>query len=254
MAKQWEFEPVFCLTSDIDWASEEVIKYSHRLISEFRVPITYFITHPSPYISALVDSGDVDVGIHPNFLGGSSQGSTFEEVINYCVKLAPEAKGFRCHKYFEVDDTNDALFERGFRYDSNLCTLLEPGLRPFVHRSRLVRFPIFFEDGAYVKYGLPFDPHFVVNKLMSAPGIYIFNVHPIHIALNTPDFAYTRSVKDSLSQSEYRQIDEDKLRKLRNSKAGIGSMLLEILEIVKTLGVATKSLEQLYAEYHNDEL
>ena len=33
MSFSWSEDPVFCFTSDVDWASEEVLKYSHRALS-----------------------------------------------------------------------------------------------------------------------------------------------------------------------------------------------------------------------------
>jgi len=245
----WEVEPIVCLTSDLDWASEEVIRFSHNLITRPNLRVTYFVTHNSSFINTLIDADQVDVGIHPNFLSGSSHGNNFEEVIESCLKIVPKAKSSRSHKYFEVDDTNDALYERGIRYDSNLCTLMDSSLKPLTHRSRLIRFPIYFEDGAYVKYGFPFKPQSVLKRMLAHEGLLIFNVHPIHIALNSPDYMYTRRIKNTLSRDEYIGIDERDLHRLRHPGRGICDLVVELLDAISQQGVSTRSLEELFNEY-----
>jgi len=150
MNHQWESEPVFCFTSDIDWASEATIQYSHELLSASELRLTYFNTHPSTYLNELLADKIIRMLIHPNFLPDSSHGNNFLEVIDYCKKLVPDADGFRSHRYFEVNDIMDELFARNFKFVSNICTRCDERLHPFFHRSGLVSIPIFFEDGGYL--------------------------------------------------------------------------------------------------------
>ena len=49
----WNDEPVFCFTSDIDWASESIIEYSNNLLELDKKKITYFNTHESNYLNSL---------------------------------------------------------------------------------------------------------------------------------------------------------------------------------------------------------
>ena len=107
MTYSWEEEPVFCFTSDIDWASESIIKYSHDILSGDDLKITYFITHQSPFLNELSRLEKVNLLIHPNFLPNSSHGNSFQEVIDNCINLVPNADGFRSHRYFEVNDIMD---------------------------------------------------------------------------------------------------------------------------------------------------
>ncbi len=53
MTYSWDKEPVFCFTSDIDWASESIIKYSHNVLSGDDLKLTYFVTHSSPFLTDL---------------------------------------------------------------------------------------------------------------------------------------------------------------------------------------------------------
>ena len=68
MIYSWTEDPIFCFTSDVDWASEEVLEYSHKALSGENLNITYFNTHPSSFINNLAKSGEVRQLIHPNFL------------------------------------------------------------------------------------------------------------------------------------------------------------------------------------------
>ena len=113
MTYSWEEEPVFCFTSDIDWSSESIIKYSHDILSGDDLKLTYFITHSSPFLNELNASNKIDLLIHPNFLPNSSHGDSFKEVIDYCMNLVPNADGFRSHRYFEGCLPIEILAERG---------------------------------------------------------------------------------------------------------------------------------------------
>ena len=147
MTYSWDKEPVFCFTSDIDWASESIIEYSHNVLSGNDLKLTYFVTHSSPFLKDLNEQNKVRLLIHPNFLPDSSHGNSFTEVIDYCLNLVPNADGFRSHRYFEVNDIMDDLEKRGFRFVSNHCTRCETHIKPLIHRSGLLSIPIFLEDG-----------------------------------------------------------------------------------------------------------
>ena len=244
----WSTERVFCVTSDVDWASESVVESAQAILEQFALPVTYFVTHESPLISKLAAADAVQLGIHPNFLPDSSHGGTFRDVLDTCLRLAPGARCWRAHRYFEVDDTVDLLMQSGLRYDSNLCTLLEQDLRPFRHRSGSVRFPIFLEDGAYLRHQLDLyaRPEAVFR---SATGLFILNVHPIHLALNSPTSAFARKVKDGCSREQYANLDHSDLRRLRHAGRGIADFVQDMLKHVAVTAATVCTLEGLYEEY-----
>ena len=146
----WTEEPVFCFTSDIDWASESVLSDYFIQVKHRRLKTTLFVTHKSEIIEEQFHNGVVDRGIHPNFLAGSSHGDSFEEVVNTSLAFAPEARGFRCHRLFDVTDITHLLRNTyGLKYVSNLGTILKTKLTPILHESGLLHYPIFFEDGTH---------------------------------------------------------------------------------------------------------
>lgn len=93
------------------------------------------MTHPSEIINK--NRRNIDIGIHPNFIAPSSQGNSIEEVIDYCVNLAPDTKVFRAHRWFSSNDIYDYLSKKGFVYESNLCTDMEI-IDSFIHRSGMI--------------------------------------------------------------------------------------------------------------------
>lgn len=241
----WQDEPVICITFDVDWASEDALKYLYSILEKYDFKTTFFLTHKSEFLLELLNKEYIDYGIHPNFLPNSSQGSTYDEVIDYCTDLLPKAKSFRCHRYFDVNDVNEMLIMKGYKYDSNLCTFLER-IDPFVHRSGLIRFPIFFEDGAYLYHKQNLNFKEVATHLFYKEGLMILNIHPMHMALNSPDFSYMRKVKDDLSWKEWNNLNLKSLEKFTHKGYGIRDFMVGTFEFIKKNHIKTFSLNELY--------
>ena len=78
----------------MDWASNYAIRKTFEYFDEKNIPLTAFVTNPSEVINEYRRKGKIKCGIHPNFMPDSSQGSSYDEVIDYCFKLLPDAKMF----------------------------------------------------------------------------------------------------------------------------------------------------------------
>ena len=249
MTYSWEEEPVFCFTSDIDWSSESIIKYSHDILSGDDLKLTYFTTHSSPFLNELNALNKIDLLIHPNFLPNSSHGDSFKEVIDYCMNLVPNADGFRSHRYFEVNDIMDDFAKRGFRFVSNHCTRCETNIKPLKHRSGLLSIPIFLEDGGY----LIMDPTLNFDNLiprLKSPGLKVINFHPAHMAFNTPNFAYTRSIKDSFSREIWGNLGLSQLQKLENrEQLGVRKTIQQVIEFASSNDYKVLSMREIYHEH-----
>lgn len=86
------------LTLDIDWAPDCTIEWIARTLVARQVRATWFVTHLSPAVERLRDHPDLfQLGIHPNFLAGSSHGDTTDAVLGHCMGLVPEALTMRSH-------------------------------------------------------------------------------------------------------------------------------------------------------------
>lgn len=245
----WIEEPIFCFTSDIDWASEAVLSDYFTQADHRGLKTTLFVTHKSQIIEEQFQNGVVNRGIHPNFLAGSSHGDSFEEVVKTCLAFAPEARGFRCHRLFDVTDITHLLRNKyGFKYVSNLGTLLKTNITPILHESGLLHYPIFFEDGAHSQSELDLDIS-KYSKYFSAPGIKIISFHPMNLVLNYPTTTYMRSINESLTREEYNNIDSNQIEKLRNTQTrGVGDSVKMIFELVDKNNYTIMSLDEIYKE------
>ena len=241
----WKNEPIICLTFDVDWASEEALIYLYSIIKKSDFKSTFFLTHESKFLLELIDKEHIDSGIHPNFLQDSSHGSSYVEVIDYCTKLLPKAESFRCHRYYDGNDIAEMFVEKGYKYDSNVCTLLER-VDPFVHRSGLIRFPIFFEDGAYLLHKQNLNFKEVGRRLFYKKGLMILNIHPMHMVLNSPDLNYMRKIKDRLTREEWNNLDHTLLEKISYKGFGIRDFIIELFEFIKKEDIKTYTLNDLY--------
>ncbi len=239
--------PVFCLTSDVDWACEHVVADMLKLVSSFDIRPTVFATHPSAVLREYEAKGKIELGIHPNFLPGSTHGQDVVSVIDHSCGLFREAKCFRSHMFVDSYIIAKELFRRGFRYDSNLCLYMQPELVPLRHESGLLRFPVFWEDDVHARRspGI-WDADALLEEFLT-PGLKILNFHPIHVALNTSDDAYYAKVKDRT-----RTLDEQSLGELRCARKGTRTFLCRLLELLKARGQRFHTLGELYAMYTNE--
>ena len=157
----------------------------------------------------------------------------------------PQAEAFRAHRWYADNDIYTELYNRGIRYESNLCTMLDV-IHPFVHRSGMVSFPAFFEDGAYLYHGL--DLNFSsVKSYFEQPGVKVINIHPMHLLVNTPDFQYMRDIKDSVSRDVWNSMSDEIIEQVRNKATrGITDFITELADYLVQKNVPRYTLAQLY--------
>jgi len=242
----WDQEPVFCFSSDIDWASEDVLNAFFKIIPFEEIKLTAFITHESKLITDLAYQKRIYRGIHPNFLANSSHGNSYKEIAETCVKLAPEAIGFRSHRLFDVTDITHLLAnDYGYKYVSNLGTTMANYIRPMLHESRLIHYPIFFEDGSHLYNELELSINPYIDYFIH-PGIKVISFHPMNMVFNTPYIKYMREIKDSLSREEFNNIDKSIILNKRNAKHGIRNTIDEIINMVIRNNYKILSLDELY--------
>ena len=185
--------PLFCLTSDVDWASDYCISELLQFARSLEIAPTIFATHTTPELSS-----GVEVGVHPNFLPGSSHGPDRASVINHMLGAFPQAKAYRSHHFVDSSDISYEMFQRGLVYDSNLCLPLQDGIVPLQMGSGPIRFPVFWEDDVHSSTN-PSDWR-VESYLerFTTEGLKIINVHPFFFAANIPNQEYYDKVKQHI--------------------------------------------------------
>lgn len=245
MNKIWNNEPIIVITLDTDWASEYTLNYAYNILEKYSIKSTFFLTNYSVYLIDLINKGFIDGGIHPNFLPNSSQGSTYNEVIEYCMKILPDGISYRCHRYFDVNDIAELFVEKGFKYDSNLCTYLER-IEPFRHRSGLIRFPVYLEDGAYLLHKGDLNFSNIKEDMFYKPGLMIINIHPMHLILNTPSFDFMKKIKGKLTRTEWASLSKKELIDLSYKGQGIRHFFIELFKFINQENIRIYTLYELY--------
>jgi len=220
----------FVLTSDLDWASEYCVEVFLAVAGRFKLRPTVFVTHESAVLRRAAADGRVELGIHPNFLAGSSHGEGIAPIITHVLGLVPQAMAVRCHRHLVDPEIEVALAAHGLRIDSNTCGHLQPGLAAATLATGLLRLPVFFEDDCH--WGVPRSWQFTHHRAaFFSPGLKILNFHPFMLALNAPDAAFYRRHKPLIPT-----LTAEEAHRLRHEGQGTATFLLEALAAICDAG------------------
>lgn len=177
------------ITFDIDWAPDWAIEDCVNMCISHNVPATVFVTHDSPLLKDLLAEPKIEVGIHPNFLQGSSHGSTVEEIMDHCLGLAPTSKTMRTHGLVQTTQLFGTIadYYKSIEIDVSLFLPHHPNLTSinmyYGASGRCIkRIPYFWEDDCFVT-----EPNHDWNMsipILRKPGYQVFDFHPIHVVAN----------------------------------------------------------------------
>ncbi len=233
--------PVFCLTSDADWASEYCIEDFLAFTRSHGITPTVFATHQSAALERAAVASLAERGMHPNFLPHSTHGADRLAVIEHMFQLFPDAECFRAHCFADDTHITREFRRRGIRYDSNLCLYLQPGLIPLRHASGLTRFPVFWEDDVHWRLS---GGDWTLRKHLRSfltPGLKILNVHPFFFAANIPSGSYYQGIKRWIPT-----VDEASIRQVRFAGRGSRDFVVELIEALEREGLRFWTLAELY--------
>jgi hypothetical protein len=191
-------KPFFAMTADQDWAPEWAAEVFLDELRRFHIPLHIFRTNPSAAFDGAVKAGEVEQGWHPNFLPGSSQGTSISEIVDYCKRHFPGASTVRSHCFAENTFSWRALRAAGIVADSQLGTLFQGHLLPVVHWTGIIRLPIYFEDDIFFEID---ESELNLDALLPTlftPGLKILNFHPTFVGCNTPSRSYHERWKDRI--------------------------------------------------------
>ena len=174
---------MIAITSDIDWAPEELIYQTIKIFEEYQVKCTFFCTHFSEAIQNC-NKKLFEIAIHPNFNTnlfdnkGESPSKKIDELLHYF----PMAKGIRTHGLLTSPSLSDLFSKKGLNYESNYLIPYSDKIELFKLWNGIVCLPINWEDNIHFYYGYPFDD---LKIDIDSNKVNILNFHPIHIFLNT---------------------------------------------------------------------
>ncbi len=216
------------VTVDLDWAPEPAIEETIEFLLQNSIHPTVFITHRSKYIETKVSQ--LEVGLHPYFSPDSSHGRTIDEVVQHITSLPYNFPGYRCHRFATCNLSAQAMKNAGMKISSNVCTDLEY-IRPFKNRYGLTEIPIFLEDGGYLWRQHPLKIISTFKELFLSDGAKVILVHPMHFAINTPNFDYMHQIKQSVDRNAWNNMTAKTLNQLRWKGEGIRTFLKELIQI-----------------------
>lgn len=231
------------LTSDIDWAPDEVIAYMLDLFEQYNVRYTLFATHETKEIS-IRNKNIFEIAIHPNFnplLEGG--GGSIDKILDDILSIYPDAKGVRSHSMTQSSVILSKFVEKGLLYDA---TQLEPYgkvSKPFVMWNGLIRIPCNWADDLHSMYGFSFDDSRIEFK---DNGLNVLIFHPIHVFLNTE--SPTRYIAAKKSYHEPKKLLEYRNKKMRGTK----DLLVDLLQYIKVNKIQTKTLIQIAKEFRKN--
>ena len=196
----------FVLTFDIDWAPDYAILNCLELLENAGYKATFFATHHTPMNHEIVGRGH-NLGIHPNFLKGSSQGSNVEEIISECLSYAPHAWCMRTHCLVQSTPLLHEIFSKFPQLKLDVSLFMHRS--PFVHKVKWNFYETSFDR---LLYNWEDDAQFSSYIDNTIPELFfgeltVFDFHPIHIFLNSTDGSLYRKLKKEQSHIPLNELD-----------------------------------------------
>lgn len=234
------FEKI-CVTLDIDWACDEIIEHSIKLLEEYDVTATIFATHESSLLKSL-DRKHFEIGIHPNLASSDN----YEKTIDSLLRIYPNSIGVRCHGCLQSTNIFRLYIRKGLKYDSSTYIPLRENLYPWWRLKKLVCIPFYWTDDTMFYSGFSFDSS---QLHLSNNGLKLYVFHPIHIFANTQSGEHYRKLKSFYHQP-------DKLINLRGKDGGTQTLFVELLRYLQEGNVESYTCRDIYREwirYSKDE-
>tara|TARA_Y100000588_G_C14245584_1_gene921267 strand:+ start:1397 stop:2089 length:693 start_codon:yes stop_codon:yes gene_type:complete len=179
------------LTFDIDWAQDKMMESILEELLKRRMKSTWFVTHATPLLQVFRKYGDLfDLGIHPNFLEGTTHGESEEEILQHVSGLVPEAKVIRTHSVFQSGPLLSKIANlKSIQLDSSIFLPEMSNIQPVKHltpNGPLFRLPIFWADDYEL---LKPQSDWTPEAYFKQEGHKVFLFHPVHLFLNSAGYS-----------------------------------------------------------------
>ncbi len=181
---------------DLDWAPDWAVAESAQLVLKHGMAVTLFVTNDTPALKELASSDRVELGVHPNYMPGSSHGATPAQVMDHVTALVPGARGVRSHGLWRGTSFVVDYGARGLDYEASDLLFLHPGITGGRYWNGVAQLPIWWEDDVQMLYGRAMTLADV--PLADAPPLAVLNFHPILIALNSANLDGYQALKAEL--------------------------------------------------------
>jgi len=207
------------LTFDIDWAPDFCIEPILKNLKKKKIKATFFVTHKTDIIADIYRDGH-NIGIHPNFFKGSTQGKGNLNIVENLLSLSKNINSIRIHGLLQSTNLLYEIFKNfsELKYDFTIYT-------PTISSHK---FSWKYDDVSFLRYNYNWEddfcfgqnfPEFSDLKLLKK---MIFNFHPIHIFLNSNKFENYNKLK---SKYNLVKLNEKNAKKFINHEK-LGSLKL----------------------------
>lgn len=216
------------LTFDIDWAPDWSVRETLAELDAFDTKATFFVTHDTPVLAEIRERGHT-IGIHPNFMIGSTQGATPVEIVGNLLAFCPDAEASRAHGLHLGSVILHRVMTEFPQLKYELSTLMYrfPHVSWFDWRMSGVHFKRInytWEDD------LAFDDEELDwSRFEPWADLMIFDFHPIHISLNSHADGDYLALKESLGGSPLNLVDETRARGFESTGPGARDYLRAVL-------------------------
>ncbi|MBI3511401.1 MAG: hypothetical protein HY064_12110 [Bacteroidetes bacterium] len=220
----------FILTFDVDWAPDFMLRFIRKKLSSAGIRSTWFITHESPAIREMLLDPMIEIGLHPNFLPGSSHGNSTEEVMDHLLKIAPAARSVRSHAVVQSGQLlNYYAKKTKIKIDSTIFLPEMPHIRPVNHLlpdGNLVRVPFFWADDYEL---CKSEKEWKLKSYSEMPGLKVMMFHPVNIFLNTPSLNFYAAFKKN--NPDMKILSEESASAAANkSQKGVENFFVNLIE------------------------
>jgi hypothetical protein len=220
---------MFTITLDMDWVPPELIYDASKLLNDFGINATFFVTNKIDFTPLKKH----ELAIHPNFTTNN-----LEDTLKKTISILPTKKtsGSRSHKLFNSMELMLNYKKFGIKYDSNyyLPNILNP--QPILfEQSDVLEIPFFFGDDTFFGTTKKFN----LNEInLNDVGVKVFLFHPFHIFANT----YSKNNYEKMKPFYH---DFDLLNNKRNLNIrGTRNLFLELLEHIENNQIETYTMEE----------
>lgn len=223
------------LTFDVDWAPDFAISLVSEQLIKRNIKSTWFITHESEEIKKLIENPLFEIGIHPNFNDGSTQGNSYTQVLDHMKKIAPEAVSVRTHGLVQSANLLYRMANSyGISIDSSIYLKRYTNIAPFntyLGNKKITRIPFFWTEDEEMAEE---NPLFTLQDIdLNKPGLKVFDFHPIHLLLNSFSIDGYNKFKTSLGTRSIRDCEPDQTVLFINEGLGVSNLFEELLDYLE---------------------
>lgn len=212
------------LSFDTDWAPAFVLEEVVALLDN--IPATFLVTDADA-AATLSRHRHLELGIHPNFMPGSSHGNDRKGIVKHIMGLVPGARVSRSHNLCQDTTILDILVSAGIEYDLSLLEYHNPNPRPFRYWNGLIRVPYNLEDDVLCQRG----DSFRAADWVGACQHLFCDFHPIHIYLNTENMKRYEGLRSLGPLAQVRA--EDLKMHINRTGPGLRTLFCQLIQGVK---------------------